>query len=182
MASGPCGVPFREAFSCFHYSKAEPKGSDCFEPFKNMQQCMSQYPELYPSSKADDDDEKGQGDSVVGKGDVDLEDDLTGMPDTHQNEVAPEGEESWQNHGNCLICDLQSLGSKFQCCQIQRLVDINHAEMEFSLKKKIFFFGTQADDFLFDILCIHLTEKIQNNINSGIKVMYSKIRMLVVDI
>ena len=55
---------------------------------------MSQYPELYPSSKADDDDEKGQGDSVVGKGDVDLEDDLTGMPDTHQNEVAPEGEES----------------------------------------------------------------------------------------
>lgn len=27
MASGPCGVDFREAFSCFHYSKADPKGS-----------------------------------------------------------------------------------------------------------------------------------------------------------
>ena len=26
MASGPCAVEFREAFSCFHYSKAEPKG------------------------------------------------------------------------------------------------------------------------------------------------------------
>ena len=28
MASGPCAVEFREAFSCFHYSKAEPKGND----------------------------------------------------------------------------------------------------------------------------------------------------------
>lgn len=27
MASGPCAVEFRDAFSCFHYSKAEPKGS-----------------------------------------------------------------------------------------------------------------------------------------------------------
>lgn len=26
MATGPCGVEFREAFSCFHYSGAEPKG------------------------------------------------------------------------------------------------------------------------------------------------------------
>lgn len=26
MATGPCGVEFREAFSCFHYSEAEPKG------------------------------------------------------------------------------------------------------------------------------------------------------------
>ncbi|KAB7496050.1 Mitochondrial intermembrane space import and assembly protein 40 [Armadillidium nasatum] len=34
MATGPCGVEFREAFSCFHYSKADPKGSDCLEPFK----------------------------------------------------------------------------------------------------------------------------------------------------
>lgn len=26
MATGPCGVEFRNAFSCFHYSDAEPKG------------------------------------------------------------------------------------------------------------------------------------------------------------
>lgn len=26
MATGPCGVEFRNAFSCFHYSEAEPKG------------------------------------------------------------------------------------------------------------------------------------------------------------
>lgn len=27
MATGPCGVEFRNAFSCFHYSEAEPKGN-----------------------------------------------------------------------------------------------------------------------------------------------------------
>ncbi|XP_026318064.1 mitochondrial intermembrane space import and assembly protein 40-B [Hyposmocoma kahamanoa] len=47
MATGPCGLQFRDAFSCFHYSDAEPKGSDCYEKFSVMQECMSQYPELY---------------------------------------------------------------------------------------------------------------------------------------
>lgn len=56
MATGPCGVEFREAFSCFHYSKAEPKGGDCFEMFKTMQTCMQQYPTLYNKEVADDDE------------------------------------------------------------------------------------------------------------------------------
>jgi intermembrane space import and assembly protein 40 len=47
MATGPCGVEFREAFSCFHYSEAEPKGSDCYDTFKTMQDCMQQYPTVY---------------------------------------------------------------------------------------------------------------------------------------
>merc|ERR1712168_623979 len=47
MATGPCGVEFREAFTCFHYSPAEPKGSDCLEPFRQMSECMSQYPNVY---------------------------------------------------------------------------------------------------------------------------------------
>eukprot|EP00088_Acartia_fossae_P014046 TRINITY_DN17489_c0_g1_i1.p1 TRINITY_DN17489_c0_g1~~TRINITY_DN17489_c0_g1_i1.p1 ORF type:complete len:241 (-),score=65.80 TRINITY_DN17489_c0_g1_i1:89-784(-) len=47
MAVGPCGVEFREAFSCFHYSTADPKGSDCIEKFADMQICMQGYPELY---------------------------------------------------------------------------------------------------------------------------------------
>lgn len=47
MATGPCGLEFREAFSCFHYSDAEPKGSDCYDAFKTMQSCMIQYPSLY---------------------------------------------------------------------------------------------------------------------------------------
>lgn len=53
MATGPCGPQFRDAFSCFHYSEAEPKGSDCYEKFAEMQGCMHHYPELYAR---DDDD------------------------------------------------------------------------------------------------------------------------------
>lgn len=61
MATGPCGLEFREAFSCFHYSTAESKGSDCYEAFKTMQSCMVQYPALYRSTGAvlDDLDEDG---------------------------------------------------------------------------------------------------------------------------
>jgi len=58
MATGPCGVEFREAFSCFHYSTSEQKGSECFQQFKTMQECMAKYPTLYPSSR-DEDDELG---------------------------------------------------------------------------------------------------------------------------
>lgn len=54
MATGPCGVEFREAFSCFHYSEAEPKGSDCYDAFKTMQDCMSQYPTVYNQNAGDD--------------------------------------------------------------------------------------------------------------------------------
>lgn len=52
MATGPCGVEFREAFSCFHYSTSEPKGSDCYETFKLMQTCMSDYPALYGNKES----------------------------------------------------------------------------------------------------------------------------------
>jgi len=47
MAVGPCGVEFREAFSCFHYSEEDPKGVECLEVFQKMQDCMKDYPELY---------------------------------------------------------------------------------------------------------------------------------------
>merc|ERR1712111_71241 len=47
MAVGPCGVEFREAFSCFHYSEDDPKGADCIEKLADMQDCMSKYPEIY---------------------------------------------------------------------------------------------------------------------------------------
>lgn len=56
MATGPCGVQFREAFSCFHYSTAEPKGTDCYERFKKMQDCMERYPTLYHKDLGDDDE------------------------------------------------------------------------------------------------------------------------------
>jgi mitochondrial intermembrane space import and assembly protein 40 len=54
MATGPCGYEFREAFSCFHYSEAEPKGTDCYDAFKTMQECMSEYPTVYNQNANDD--------------------------------------------------------------------------------------------------------------------------------
>merc|ERR1712059_209663 len=57
MAVGPCGVEFREAFSCFHYSESEPKGTDCIEKFGEMQKCMQGYPELFEESKKDKSEE-----------------------------------------------------------------------------------------------------------------------------
>ena len=47
MAHGPCGLQFREAFSCFVFSEAEPKGIDCVEKFKAMQDCFREHPEVY---------------------------------------------------------------------------------------------------------------------------------------
>lgn len=55
MASGPCGSQFKEAFSCFHYSKEEVKGSECIDQFRNMQECMQRYPELYPQEEEKED-------------------------------------------------------------------------------------------------------------------------------
>lgn len=55
-ASGPCAYEFRAAFTCFHESKDENRGSECLEQFSAMQDCMSKYPTLY--SKRSDDDGK----------------------------------------------------------------------------------------------------------------------------
>ncbi|TTB85613.1 Mitochondrial intermembrane space import and assembly protein 40 [Bagarius yarrelli] len=54
MASGPCGQQFKDAFSCFHYSQEEVKGSECIEYFRGMQECMQKYPELYPQEDDSD--------------------------------------------------------------------------------------------------------------------------------
>ena len=78
MAAGPCGVSFREAFSCFHFSNAEPKGSDCYDDFQKMQDCMQQYPDLYPASSSAKDDGDGDGaqESVgIASSDLQLDDD-----------------------------------------------------------------------------------------------------------
>jgi intermembrane space import and assembly protein 40 len=45
MADGPCGEEFKAAFSCFVYSKDEPKGMDCVDKFQYVfgrQQWQSQ--------------------------------------------------------------------------------------------------------------------------------------------
>lgn len=51
MATGPCGVEFRDAFACFHHSLANPKGKDCLQKFYTMQDCMQKFPQTY--SKGD---------------------------------------------------------------------------------------------------------------------------------
>lgn len=58
MADGPCGEQFKAAFSCFHYSEAEIKGSDCVPQFRDMQICFSKYPEIYGKDD-EDNSEKG---------------------------------------------------------------------------------------------------------------------------
>jgi len=54
MAYGPCGEQFREAFSCFVFSKDEPKGIDCIDKFKGMQDCFREHPDIYGSELEDD--------------------------------------------------------------------------------------------------------------------------------
>lgn len=55
-ASGPCGYEFREAFTCFHYSTSETKGTECLEKFQILNQCMSEYPGLFKKSEQEEED------------------------------------------------------------------------------------------------------------------------------
>ncbi|EPS34244.1 hypothetical protein PDE_09208 [Penicillium oxalicum 114-2] len=57
MAHGPCGEEFRAAFSCFVYSNEEPKGIECIEKFKDMQDCFRQHPDVYGAELEDDEPE-----------------------------------------------------------------------------------------------------------------------------
>jgi len=76
MAHGPCGEEFKAAFSCFVYSNEEPKGVECIEKFKGMQDCFRLHPEMYGSELEDDEDEleeeiRAQGSTeAVGEGPV----------------------------------------------------------------------------------------------------------------
>jgi len=56
MAHGPCGEEFKTAFSCFVFSKEDPKGVDCIERFRDMQTCFQKYPELYGTEDEDDEE------------------------------------------------------------------------------------------------------------------------------
>lgn len=64
MAQGPCGDEFKAAFSCFVFSEAEPKGLDCVEKFKGMQDCFRLHPDVY-GDEIDDDDEEETEEVVV---------------------------------------------------------------------------------------------------------------------
>ena len=66
LPSGPCGREFRAAFSCFHFSREETKGSDCIPAFKDMQDCFMAHPEIY----GDDEDGEENGDGKDGNVDI----------------------------------------------------------------------------------------------------------------
>lgn len=68
MAYGPCGEQFKAAFSCFHYSEVEPKGSDCIPQFRDMQECFVKYPEIYGK----DDDEALENNEEERNGDTEM--------------------------------------------------------------------------------------------------------------
>ncbi|KAI0403805.1 hypothetical protein F4802DRAFT_570312 [Xylaria palmicola] len=68
MAHGPCGEEFRAAFSCFVYSKEEPKGMDCIDKFQHMQDCFRLHPEVYGDELAEDDEAAAAVDGAPSEG------------------------------------------------------------------------------------------------------------------
>ncbi len=40
LVSGPCGYEYRQSFSCYHESQADPKGSDCLEKMSAFADCL----------------------------------------------------------------------------------------------------------------------------------------------
>lgn len=57
MAQGSCGEEFKDAFSCFVFSDAEPKGIDCIKKFEIMRTCFKKHPEEYKEELYNGDEE-----------------------------------------------------------------------------------------------------------------------------
>ena len=60
MADGPCGEEFKAAFSCFVFSDQEPKGVECIDRFRNMQDCFREHPDVYGRDVLVEDEEEEQ--------------------------------------------------------------------------------------------------------------------------
>ncbi|GAA5978684.1 hypothetical protein JCM5350_002481 [Sporobolomyces pararoseus] len=78
MADGPCGEDFKAAFSCFVYSEAEPKGVDCVEKFRKMQECFRKHPDIYGNDSDDLDDEDAEEYDLITRAEAAL-----ALPDEH---------------------------------------------------------------------------------------------------
>ncbi|CCK69077.1 coiled-coil-helix-coiled-coil-helix domain-containing protein KNAG_0B06490 [Huiozyma naganishii CBS 8797] len=79
MAHGTCGEEFKEAFACFVYSDADPKGIDCVEKFQHMQDCFRAHPEEYAEQLKDEEEATAAAEAVgaaetPGEGDGSRED------------------------------------------------------------------------------------------------------------
>ena len=78
----------------FQNSEAEPKGTECFEAFRTMQDCMSSYPELYgdDDDKESDEEKKKAVESALAQLDED-----TFTPDTNTSSADKTSESSPQS-------------------------------------------------------------------------------------
>ena len=88
MAHGPCGEEFRAAFSCFVYSKEEPKGMDCIENFKGMQECFRRHPEIYGAELDEDEEAQAEAGALGEEGAMAA----SSLPDDEPGVAAAEGE------------------------------------------------------------------------------------------
>ena len=98
MAHGPCGPEFREAFSCFVFSEAEPKGINCVDKFQNMQNCFRAHPDVYAD---------GMCHFIIFSGALTIQciqleiinddDDDEPAPTTHDGSTVPSAEENLSN-------------------------------------------------------------------------------------
>lgn len=68
MAHGPCGDEFRQAFSCFVHSDADPKGIECIDRFKLMQDCFRKHPDVYAGELAEDASEEEAEEALASAG------------------------------------------------------------------------------------------------------------------
>jgi len=103
-AHGPCGTEFREAFSCFHHSEDEIKGSDCFPHFREMSTCFSKYPDLYGSKGIDDDEDEDVEDDKseveFDQEELDLINQEDGSGDRKMEETKEKNKNADQDHGD----------------------------------------------------------------------------------
>ncbi|KAI4621892.1 hypothetical protein J4E80_004266 [Alternaria sp. BMP 0032] len=101
MAHGPCGEQFKAAFSCFVYSTEEPKGMDCIDKFKDMQNCFREYPEVYGSeldSDADDDEDDMTATPETSSSPSDAQQDSSLQPSTNDHAASAKGKFSGERN------------------------------------------------------------------------------------
>ncbi|KAI7873910.1 hypothetical protein K492DRAFT_175001 [Lichtheimia hyalospora FSU 10163] len=92
MAQGPCGEEFKAAFSCFVYSNAEPKGVDCVDKFRDMQNCFRQHPDVYGDEIDDDDDEEEEEQGKPKEEEQQQQEEASSSPSVAASSVLEEGE------------------------------------------------------------------------------------------
>ncbi|KAL8917999.1 MAG: hypothetical protein Q9172_005590 [Xanthocarpia lactea] len=158
MAHGPCGDQFRTAFSCFVFSKEDPKGMDCIEHFKSMQDCFRQYPEVYGGELEEDEVEneiQGQQAEKEGLGMPLHQSQATAGPSasvsstTSAAPTTPEGQSTEEGHVvNRKQVDQSEAGKRERAKEATRQVHKDHAPLSESdeLVPKASHDATSAND------------------------------------